>query len=112
MESDYSYIPRLYKSLIVEVLKMFDCSEIFSKQLHCLNRSIYYDKNLIQYLIIRHLGMIEDYDFERNYVKEILKCSDTDIENSNLNYVSTNNIINIFKRIPRKWSKPVYGLGY
>lgn len=56
--------------------------------------------------------MIEDYDFERNYVKEILKCSDTDIENSNLNYVSTNNIINIFKRIPRKWSKPVYGLGY
>ncbi len=60
--------PKLNKNLLIAVIQYLDYSEIFKSGIHSINRNIYYDPYIKEYLfakmIMQKLGIIEDSYFE------------------------------------------------
>ena len=84
MESTSS-INKLSKNVIMEILKHLECRELFkldsdASNLIRLNRRIYYDLGFHQYLLFRHLGMIEDYDFEKAYAQRVMGLDEAQVD--------------------------------
>ena len=92
---NYSSI-RLPKTIIIEVLRMMDCGEVFKNKLHTLNRNIYYDPNVKEYLygalVLRNLGIIEDYYFEIRYFEKLLDIKIDGMSSLKLNYRNLENL--------------------
>ena len=56
---------------ILEVLSFLENKDIFNGA-NRLNKRIYNSLDQNRRFSIRHLGIIEDYDFEREYIIEVL----------------------------------------
>ena len=62
--------PNIPWSTVLEVLSFLENKEIF-KGANRLNKRIYYSFDQNKKFAIRHLGIIEDYDLERDYIASL-----------------------------------------
>ena len=70
-----STIPKLPKFIIKEIFMYLPSSKIFKDRLYALNRQIYNDQvfidNLFSQFLMQKLGVISDFGFEFEYLKNI-----------------------------------------
>ena len=65
--------PAIPYSTILEVISFLESKDIFKGGANRLNKRIYSQLDQIRKFAIRHLGIIEDYDLEREYLSGLLK---------------------------------------
>lgn len=67
---------KLTKSILLEIFRYLTCKELFGGRLYLLSKGLYCDDTFMQSLLSQglmyKLGVLNDYAFELEYLKETL----------------------------------------
>mmetsp|Transcript_49000 Transcript_49000/g.36081 ORF Transcript_49000/g.36081 Transcript_49000/m.36081 type:complete len:175 (+) Transcript_49000:1-525(+) len=112
MESNSTSLKRLNKTVLVEILKFLECKEVFKLGLVALNKRVYNEMGLTQHMLMRQLGIIEDYAFEAFYLNRVVGLPESVINSLPSNYEDKAQCQKYFELFPRKRSVNLHLFGY
>ena len=88
-------------TLICEIYSFLDCAQLFRGNALSLNKKLYSQKFLVRQATIRHLGVLEDYVLERQYIESVTGAK-FDQLNASKNYEVSESCFTFLHKYPRK----------
>ena len=98
-------------TLICEIYSFLDCAQLFKGRALYLNKKLYSQKFMIRQATIRHLGVLEDYFLEREYISKVTGKKFEDLPSSK-NYEQSDNCFTYLHKYPRKHDHKIMLFGY
>lgn len=86
----------------MKILTYLDAAQLFKGRALQLCSKIYTEKFLVREIAIRHLGLVEDYANEKQYIEEVLGGARFDDLESSLCYEAREDLYDYMRRFARK----------
>ena len=97
----------------MDILTFLDARQLFQGRALQLCKKVYFERFLLREVALRHLGILEDYYFEQQYICEVLGAANFSSQvTSQPAYEDASDLWSYMQKYPRKHSRKLFLFGY